>query len=75
MLTAYLNRQELEHYLDNFIFIISAIFIIVEKLNKHHNGYKLLTDCLGILRQDAKDYMSIIISVFGVKINTNLFIT
>lgn len=44
------------------------------KLGQHNSGYKFLTDCLGIQRQDAKDCMGTIVSVFGIEINTNFFV-
>ena len=74
MLTAYLDWQELEHYLDDFIFIIPAISATAKKLDKHNKGYKLLTDCLGIPHQNTKDCMGTIISVFGIEIDTTFFV-
>ena len=74
ILTSYLDWQELEHYLDDFILIIPAISATAEKLIQHNTGYKLLTDCLGIPRQDAKDCMGTVVSVFGIEIDTNLFV-
>lgn len=42
MLISYLDWQELEHYLDDFIVIITAILAPAENLAKHR-GYRLLT--------------------------------
>ena len=74
MLVSYLDWQELEHYLDDFILIITTFLATASNLERHNNGYRLLTDCLGIPRQDAKDCMGTIVSVFGIKIDTNLFV-
>lgn len=74
MLTAYVDWQKLEHYLDDFILIVSAISATAEKLDSYNNGYNPLTDCLDIPRQDAKDCMGTVVSVFGIKIDTNLFV-
>lgn len=42
MLISYLDWQELEHYLDDFIVIITAILAPAENLAKHR-GHRLLT--------------------------------
>lgn len=74
ILSTYLDWQELEHYLDDFILIIPAISATTVKLDQYNSGYKLLTGCLGIPPQDAKDCMGTIVSVFGIEIDTNLFV-
>lgn len=45
MLISYLDWQELEHYLDDFIVIITAILAPAENLAKHR-GYRLLVKTL-----------------------------
>lgn len=42
MLISYLDWQELEHYLDDFILIITAILAPAEILAKYR-GYRILT--------------------------------
>ena len=54
MLVLYFDWQELEHYLDDFILIITAFLATVSNLEKYNNGYWLWTDCLGIPHQNAR---------------------
>lgn len=74
MLIAYLDWLESEHYLDDFILILEAILATPSRIEWHETGYRLLTDCLGIPRQEAKDCIGTIVSVFGIEIDTNLFV-
>ena len=73
ILVSYLDWQKLEHYLDNFILIITALLTTPSNLERNNNSYQLLTDCLGIPRQDAKDCIGTIVFVFDIEINTNFF--
>lgn len=73
ILISYLNWAESEHYLDDFILILEATAATAANLESHETGYKLLTDCLGIPRQEAKDLTGTVIPVFGIEIDTNLF--
>lgn len=74
MLTVDLDWQKLEYYLDDFIFIILASSVMVEKLYQHNSRYKHLIDSLSIPYQNTKNCISIILSVFRIKIDTSLFV-
>ena len=74
MLISYLRWTESEHYLDDFINIIKASLATSSYLKLQDKGYKLLTDCLGILRQESKDSTGTVVSIFGIQVDTNLFI-
>lgn len=70
---SYLNCTESEHYLDDFVLILEATTVTTANLESYKSGYKLLTDCLGIPRQETKDRTGTVVPVFGIKIDTNLF--
>lgn len=74
MLIFYLGWIESKHYLDDFIHIIEASIATPSYLKAHETGYQLLTDCLGIPRQEAKNCTGTVVPVFGIEIDTNLFI-
>lgn len=73
ILISYLNWTESEHYLDDFVLILEASSASTANLQAYESGYRLLTDCLGIPRQEAKDYTGTIVPVFGIEIDTNIF--
>ena len=59
------------HYLDDFIRIVPPnTFDSVDQIN---HEYRILTDVLGIPRNDAKDYQGTVVEVLGIELNTNLF--
>ena len=74
MLVLYLDLQELEHYLDNFIFIIKARLATSLNQGKYNNNYWLLTDWLSISCQDTKDCINTIVFIFDIEIDINLFV-
>ena len=74
MLEAYLDWTESEHYLDDFIRIVQASLATPYYLRCHEEGYKLLTNSLGVPRQESKDCTGTLVSVLGIEIDTNLFI-
>lgn len=74
MIIAYLNRLKFERYLDNFILILKAILATLSKIKRYKTKYRLLTDCLQILRQEAKNCIGTIVLVFDIEIDTNTFV-
>ena len=74
MLQSYLGWRYLEHYLDDFIHILAADLATPQRLQDENTAYQLFTDCLGIPRQDAKDVEGTVVPVFGLEVDTNLFI-
>ncbi len=74
MLHSYLSWTILEHYLNDFICILPSKVAIKERLTEDEKAYYLLTDCLGVPRQDAKNVYDTVVIVFGLKVDTNLFI-
>lgn len=73
MLISYLNWTESEHYLDDFIHILEASAATPSDLEAHETGYQLLTDCLGIPRQEAKNHTGTVVPIFGIEVDTNTF--
>lgn len=71
MLVSYFDWQKLEHYLDNFILIITALSLTFSNLKRNNNSYRLFKDCLRIFYQAPQDHMDTILSVFGIKIDIN----
>ncbi len=45
-----------------------------KRLTEDNKAYCLLTDCFKVSCQDAKDIYGTVIIVFGLEVNTNLFI-
>jgi hypothetical protein len=63
-----LRYPRLNHYLDDFIFILSQH----EAPSLHHlaAGYRSLTDFLGIPRKDSKDVCGTTVTILGVEVDT-----
>ena len=74
MLHSYLGWTDLEHYLDDFIWVLTSKLATKERLAQDDVAYCLFTDCLGIPRQDTKDVHGTVVIVFGLEVNTNKFI-
>lgn len=74
MLITYLDWLESEHYLDDFILILEVILAILSKIESHETGYWFLTNCFRIPRQETKDCIGTIVLVFGIEIDTNIFV-
>lgn len=74
MLHSYLGWTNLEHYLDDFIRVLASELATEQRLKEDNRAYCLLTDCLGVPRQDAKDVHGTVVIVFGLEVDTNLFI-
>ena len=74
MLISYLGWTESEHCLDDFINIIEASVAIPSYLQRFEDSYRHLTDCLSIPRQENKDCMGTVVSIFGIEVDTNSFI-
>lgn len=71
---SYFKWLEFKYYLDNFIHIVPAILATPFYLKSHKKGYRHLTDCLRILRQEAKNYIGTVVPVFDIEIDTNLMV-
>ena len=74
MLISYLGWTESEHYLDDFINIVKASLATPTFLKQHEKSYQLLTDILGIPHQENKNCMETVVAIFGIEVDTNLFI-
>ncbi|TMD69347.1 MAG: hypothetical protein E6I91_02300 [Chloroflexi bacterium] len=63
-----LRYPRLNHYLDDFIFVLSQ----QEAASQQQliTGYRLLTDFLGIPRKDSKDTCGTIATVLGIEVDT-----
>lgn len=74
MLHSYLSWKTLEHYLDDCIHVLPSKQATKKWLTENNKAYCLLTDCVGVPRQDAKDVHGTVVIVFGLEVDTNLFI-
>ena len=74
MLHSYLGWTDLEHYLNNFIWVLTSKSATKKRLAQDDIAYCLFTDCLGIPRQDTKDVHGTVVIVFGLEVDTNEFI-
>lgn len=73
ILESYLHWS-LEHYLDDFIAILSATEATPVRLAEYETQYKQLTNVLEIPRQDNKDCTGTIVPVFGIQVDTIVFV-
>lgn len=73
MLIFYCNWAKSGHSLDDFILILEASLATPTTLESHENGYRLLTDCLGMPCQEAKDCTGTVVPVFCFEIDATLF--
>lgn len=64
----------MDHYLDDFIATLPAHEATLAKLSEYERQYKIVTDLLGIPRQQSKDQTGTVIPVFGIQVDSNLFI-
>ncbi len=60
------------HYLDNFVTIYRSD-ALPERLVAEANAYIWLTDLLGLPRNDSKDCQGIVVTVFGIAVDTPSF--
>ena len=60
--------------MDDFIYVLAANLATSQQLQDENTAYHLFTDRLGIPHQDAKDVKGIVVPVFGLEVDTNLFI-
>lgn len=74
ILKSYLCWEFLAHYLDDFIQILPMSDTISAQLSSDNDNYRLVTDCLGIPRNESKYRAGTSIPVFGLIIDTNHFI-
>lgn len=65
----------IKHYLDNFIATILVIQATPNTLAQFDSNYKAETDILGIFCRKSKNKTGIVILIFDIEINTNLFMT
>jgi Reverse transcriptase (RNA-dependent DNA polymerase) len=70
-LQSYLNWDLLVHYLDDFIRAIPYDLATPDYLAQQSQDYRILTDLLGIPRNDKKDELGQTVSVLGYLIDTN----
>lgn len=64
----------MDHYLDDFIAILPAADATPARLAEYDTHYKTVTDLLWIPRQESKDQMGTVVPVFGIQVDTNLFV-
>ena len=62
------------HYLDDFIQILRNSDRVLRQLEQDNEAYSLITDCLGIPRNESKYQAGTSIPVFGLIIDTDNFI-
>ena len=74
ILESYLRWEFLAHYLDNFIQILRSSAGVLRQLEEDNVAYSLVTDCLGIPRNESKYQAGTSIPVFGLIIDTDNFI-
>ena len=74
MLHLYLGWTDSEHYLDNFIRVLTSKLAIKERFAQDDVAYCLFIDCLGIPRQDTKNVHGTVVIVFSLEVDTNEFI-
>jgi hypothetical protein len=74
ILQSYLHWGLMEHYLDDFIHVIPAMDASPVILQKKSEEYILLTNCLGIPRNDAKDCVGCVLTVLGIEVDTHQFV-
>lgn len=74
MLYSFLGWSELEHYLNNFIQVLTSKLASKEHLAQDDVAYHLFINCLRITRQDTKNVHGTVVIVFRLKIDTNKFI-
>jgi hypothetical protein len=70
MLQSYLGWELLEHYLDDFIHIVPASMASPTALADKAFDYIMLTNFLGVPRNDKKDRTGLVVEVLGYEINT-----
>jgi len=71
ILQSYLNWEFLAHYLDDFINVIPHDLATPDYLAQQAQDYTILTDLLGIPRNDKKDDLGQEVNVLGYLIDTN----
>ena len=69
----YLYQQLLQHYFNNFIYVIFIKEATNERLQKEKKDYIAFTNCLGIPRNEKKDAQGTVCLFLRTIINTNLF--
>jgi hypothetical protein len=70
MLQSYLGWELLEHYLDDFIYIVLASIASLTALVDKAFDYIMLTNFLRVLHNNNKDYIGLVVEVLGYEINT-----
>jgi hypothetical protein len=70
MLQSYLGWELLEHYLDDFIYIVLASIASLTALVDKAFDYIMLTNFLRVLRNNNKDHIGLVVEVLGYEINT-----
>lgn len=63
----------MDHYLDDFITTIIMAKATPKTIFWYNQGYKAVTDVLGVLGQELKNEIKIVILIFKIEVNTNLF--
>lgn len=65
-----LGVEELLHYLDDFIFIFRAGPDLMKRVAHFHKQYNLVTDMLGVPRNEKKDCEGQVIEILGIEYDT-----
>jgi len=73
ILQSWLQWCHLEHFLDDFIYIVPENQASLPQLRKINAEYNTVTDVLGVPRNDKKDCTGTIIEVLGILVNTHKF--
>lgn len=73
MMRFYLGLTNLEHYLDDFIYVVVADLAISQRLQKENFTERFFTDCLSIPPREAKDMEITVVPIFGLEVDRNNF--
>lgn len=73
ILQSWLHWDLLDHYLDDFMFIIPTSPSINATIQSANSDYVAITNLLGIPRNDKKDECGTIVSILGYEVDTTIF--
>lgn len=74
IIQSHLHWELVEHFLDDIIYVIAEIDASESDIRRTIDEYNLITDILGVPRQDKKDVCGTIESILGYEFDTHSFI-
>lgn len=63
----------LEHYLNNFVILLPAIEVTLDKIWMKSNNYATFIDIFTIPQYESKDLERMVVLIFGIRVDTNVF--